>query len=239
MAKSYGKIVRKFREIFKRLGMIRVAIIIENEERQRELKNFLEAQPELTCSFAVGSVDKFQQMAKAYSNLQLVIIDINEEALSKILPSQLRKIKEINSGTELLILADREDTRQVISWLRAGVVGYLPKHTTLGEIKEAIMGIRHGEARITPFMVRQMLDFLRAKADIEEVLTEREKEIVQCLVEGMSYKLIACQLNIALDTVRYHLRNIYKKLQVNSKAQVISKAIIREQKHKLNFSRKG
>ena len=92
------------------------------------------------------------------------------------------------------------------------------------------MGIRNGEAYIMPVMVRKMLDYFRSKESLEDVLTSREKEIVQCLVEGMSYKLIANKLDVALDTVRYHLRNIYKKLNVNSKAQVISKVVTNELK---------
>ena len=219
--------------------MIKVDIIGDDEERQLEINKFLNAQPELTCSFAVRSFDEFQQIGKAYNNLQLVIIDLNEETLSKILLSQLRNVKIANPDLEILILADSEDTRKVITWLKAGVVGYLPKHTPLQEIKEAILGIYQGQARIVPFMVRKMLDFFQSQEDFEGVLTEREKEIVQCLVEGMSYKLIACKLNLALDTVRYHLRNIYKKLQVNSKAQVISKAITTEQKPNYNISRQS
>jgi DNA-binding NarL/FixJ family response regulator len=98
------------------------------------------------------------------------------------------------------------------------------------QLKEAIFGISQGGAYIVPAMVRKLLDFFRSQEELEDVLTAREKEIVQCLVEGMSYKLIADKLNVALDTVRYHLRNIYKKLNVNSKAQVINKAITNELK---------
>jgi DNA-binding NarL/FixJ family response regulator len=98
------------------------------------------------------------------------------------------------------------------------------------QLKEAIIGIHQGGAYIAPLMVREMLNVFQPPESYEELLTEREKEVVQCLVQGMSYKLMALELQVALDTVRYYLRNIYRKLKVNSNSQVVSKAIAMEWK---------
>ena len=69
-----------------------------------------------------------------------------------------------------------------------------------------------------------MLAVFKPQENFEELLTEREKEIVQCLVQGMSHKLMALELQVVLDTVRYYLRNVYRKLKVNSNSQVVSRA---------------
>jgi DNA-binding NarL/FixJ family response regulator len=226
----FVEVAKGDRNELKRLAMVKVAIIEEDEFKQLELKNFVNSQRELTCSCISDSVVGFQQMSNGNGSLHVVIIGLKDDALNKLPPSQLRKIKAAHPETEILILADCRDAKKVITWLRAGVVGFLPRQTPLIQLKEAIFGISQGGAYIVPAMVRKLLDFFRSQEELEDVLTAREKEIVQCLVEGMSYKLIADKLNVALDTVRYHLRNIYKKLNVNSKAQVINKAITNELK---------
>ena len=208
--------------------MVKVAIIEEDEQRKLDFKKFIDAQRELKCTCEGASVTEVLNLIARNSTVQVIILSISDNNLSKFSPAQLRKIKEKHPETEILVLADSVETKKVITLLRAGVVGYLPRHTPPEQLKEAILGIRQGGAYIVPVMVRKMLDYFRSQEDLEDVLTDREKEIVQCLVEGMSYKLIAFKLDVALDTVRYHLRNIYKKLNVHSKAQVISKAITGE-----------
>lgn len=205
--------------------MVKVAIIDEDEQQQLKLKNFIEKQRELKCTCVESSVVKALGRISGSNPLHVVIITVNDDDLNKLSPGQLRKIKEVNPETEIVVLSDCLDTKKVMALLRAGVVGYLPRHTTPEQLKEVILGVKQGGAYIVPVMVRKMLDYFRSQEDLEEVLTDREKEIVQCLVEGMSYKLIAFKLDVALDTVRYHLRNIYKKLNVHSKTQVISKAM--------------
>ncbi|KAA5544145.1 response regulator transcription factor [Adhaeribacter rhizoryzae] len=208
--------------------MVKVAIIDENEQTKLELKNFIDAQRELKCAWVSNSVLEALTMLPRNGVLHVLLISLADDNLSKLSPTQLRKVKETNPEIEIIILANSPDTKKVITLLRAGVIGYLPRHTPLAQLKEAILGSRQGGAYIVPVMVRRMLDFFRSQEDFEDVLTDREKEIVQCLVEGMSYKLIAFKLDVALDTVRYHLRNIYKKLNVHSKAQVISKVVTGE-----------
>ena len=204
--------------------MINIAIIEENEQARINLSNFLNTQEDLKCAGSGNSLSDLEGIYRRNGRVQILIIGVISEVLFMLLPVQIRKIKEWHPETEILILADSTDTKKLITCLRAGIVGYLPRDTSTAQLKEAILGIRQGGAHIMPFMVRKMLDSFRTQEDIEETLTEREKEVVQCLVAGMSYKLMGYKLNVAFDTIRYHLRNIYRKLKVNSKAQVINKA---------------
>jgi DNA-binding NarL/FixJ family response regulator len=204
--------------------MIQIAIIDEIESKQLELKNFLNAQPEWTCTYIGDSVAAWER-AFTYGKLDILIISLNKIAASGLLPYQLRKVKQAHPETELLVLADCSDIKIIFSLLKMGVVGYLPRQTPMLQLKEAIIGIHQGGAYIVPLMIRQMLNTLQSPENFGELLTEREKEIVQCLVQCMSYKLMALELQVTLDTVRYHLRNLYRKLKVNSNSQVISRAI--------------
>jgi DNA-binding NarL/FixJ family response regulator len=204
--------------------MIKIAIIEENAQARIKLTDYLNAQEDLKCAGSGNSLSELEEIYSRNGRVQILIIGLISDVGFMLLPVQLRKIKERHPETEILILADSTDTKKLITCLRAGIVGYLPRDTPPAQLKEAILGIRQGGAHIEPFMVRQMLNSFRTQEDIEESLTEREKEVVQCLVAGMSYKLMGYKLNVAFDTVRYHLRNIYRKLKVNSKAQVINKA---------------
>jgi DNA-binding NarL/FixJ family response regulator len=87
------------------------------------------------------------------------------------------------------------------------------------------MGVSLGGAYMSPAVARKITDYFRGEQQEVVELTTREKEIVACLTEGLSYKMIASRLFLSLDTVRFHLRNIYKKLHVNSKAEVIAKVL--------------
>lgn len=204
--------------------MIKVAVIDEVDSRQLEIKKFIDAQPDLSCQFTVRSVTGLFKITNQ-PEPNVILIYLTDDGAGKVLPAEVRKIKVLLPEAEVIIMADNRDTKKMLAFLRAGIVGYLPLNTSLERLKEAIVGVRSGGAYIVPYMVRQMLSYFRSQEDLEEVLTLREREIVQCLVEGMSYKLIAVKLDIALDTVRYHLRNIYKKLHVNSKSQVVGKAV--------------
>jgi len=204
--------------------MIKVAVINDVESKQLEIKSFLNAQSGLSCTLSVASVVNFLKITTV-PPVQVILIYITDDGAGKILPAQVRQMKKMQPEAEVILLADNRDTKKVLAFLRAGIVGYLPLNTPLEQLKEAVEGVAQGGAYIMPYLVRQMLKYFRSQEDLEEVLTSREKEIVQCLVDGMSYKLIAVKLDIKLDTVRYHLRNIYKKLHVNSKSQVVGKAV--------------
>jgi DNA-binding NarL/FixJ family response regulator len=107
--------------------------------------------------------------------------------------------------------------------LQAGADGYLGKETPLEKIKEAIIDLRNGGSPITPVIARKVFDFFNSRNTIVEDLNEREKQIVQGIVDGLSYKLIAFENNISIDTVRKYIKTVYKKLQINSKGELISK----------------
>lgn len=214
---------------FKQQGMIQIAIIEECEGSWLELKNFLNAQPELTCIYTGDSVAAWERAVINNHSLDILVIYANDVIVG-LLPYQLRKVKQALLKTKILVLADCTDTKKIFPLFKMGVVGYLPRHTPLLQLKEAIIGIHQGGAYITPLMLRRMVNVFKLQESFEELLTAREMKVVQCLVQGMSHKLMALELHVALDTVRYYLRNIYRKLKVNSNSQVVSRAIAMEWK---------
>jgi DNA-binding NarL/FixJ family response regulator len=144
----------------------------------------------------------------------------------------MRLIKDDHPETDIIMLTVYNDWQKIFDSLRAGASGYLVKNTPLVEIKKAIETVRNGGSVMSPEIARKVMEHFSSpigaqaeKEKPESVLTPKEKEIVIGLVDGLSYKLLADRMNISIDTIRFHIKNIYKKLHVNSKAEVISKSL--------------
>jgi DNA-binding NarL/FixJ family response regulator len=121
-----------------------------------------------------------------------------------------------------------EDDDKIFQAIQAGAEGYILKKTPPAKMLEAITEVYAGGAPMTPGIAAKTLQIFRTGIKSltnkkEEKLNERQKEILGCIVSGLSYKLIAEKLFISVDTVRYHVKNIYEILQVHSKYELINK----------------
>jgi DNA-binding NarL/FixJ family response regulator len=122
-----------------------------------------------------------------------------------------------------------EDDEKVFKCICNGAEGYILKNTPPVQILEAIREIHEGGAPMTPSIARKVLAMFKSgtsfSRDESYNLTDRELEVLKYLVNGMSYKLVADKCFVTLDTVRSHVKSIYKKLQVHSKSEAVTKAI--------------
>ena len=121
-----------------------------------------------------------------------------------------------------------EDNNKIFGSICNGAEGYILKNTPPALILSAIKEIYEGGAPMTPSVASKVLKMFKINSSsLNESfdLTDREKEILKSLVEGMSYKMIAATYFISIDTVSGHIKNIYKKLQVHSKSEAVVKAI--------------
>lgn len=159
----------------------------------------------------------------------IVLMDIGFPSDSGI--DGLRRIKKINRQIKVIMLTGLDDEEKVFESLKAGADGYLLKKTSPVKLLEYIKEAYDGGAPMTPSIARKVV---RAFSSITvstpeiESLTLREKDVLRQLVNGQSYKMVASDLNIAIDTVRSHIKSIYEKLEVNSKSQAVAKAIRNE-----------
>jgi DNA-binding NarL/FixJ family response regulator len=139
----------------------------------------------------------------------------------------MKKIKNQWPDIDIIMLTVFKDNDKIFKSICAGATGYLLKDTPLPEVKRAVIEITNGGSYMTPSIARRVMEyFAPVKTENEEAaLTQKEKQIIMALTEGLSYKMIGEKLLISIDTVRFHIKNIYRKLQVNSKTEVISKAL--------------
>lgn len=210
--------------------MISVGIIEENSYSRQELKDFLNLQDEFVCYVAAPSIKQFLMALHNGLSVLVILLSPREYSNEPSVFKQVQFLKRAIPEADIVVLSDKSDTDSILDCLRAGALGFLHKHTSVNNIKKVIMGIAAGGAYMSPLIARKIAEFFRnTPPDIETYnLTSREKEIVFFLKKGLSYKMIASELFLSLDTVRFHLRNVYKKLKVNSKAEVLAKVLTKE-----------
>lgn len=208
--------------------MNEIAIIEDNVKIRDLIQQFLNMQSDVSCGFAESSVEALLAHLKEGFRPSVVLMDIDLEGMSGI--DGMKLVKSQYPDIDIIMLTVYHDSHKIFNSLRAGASGYLLKHTSLSEIKEAIDVVLAGGSPMSPQIARKVITFFNNPEGSEDPkpesgLTLREQEIVVGLVDGLSYKMIADRMDISIDTVRAHIRNIYKKLHVNSKAEVIAKSL--------------
>ena len=201
--------------------------IVEDNKKIRDLiQRYLDMQDELSCPVAVDTVEEMMDYLEEHEKPEVILMDIQLPGMSGI--EGIGLIKEKYPEIDIIMLTVYHDSHKIFNALRAGASGYLLKHTSLPEIKESILKLIDGGAPMSPQIARKVINHFQENApkkNPESDLTPREHDIVNGLVDGLSYKMIADRYDISIDTVRAHIRNIYKKLHVNSKAEVIAKSL--------------
>ncbi len=160
---------------------------------------------------------------------KVILMDIDMPGITGIEATALAK--HVAPETEVVILSQLNDDSNIFEAIKAGATGYLLKGSDTDKVVSAIRIVANGGSPMNAFVARQTLDsFRRSMTQISSSeqtvsLSDREKEVLECMCEGMTYKEIATKLNIAIDTVRSHTRKIYEKLQVRSKTEAVLVAI--------------
>lgn len=206
--------------------MIKVAIFEDNRSLREGLAAMIGGTPGFEC---VGAFPNCNNLLKNISQAKpdVILMDIEMPGINGIEAVVL--IKEELPEIKILMETIFDDDEKIFNSICAGAEGYILKHTTPSEIMEAITEIHEGGSPMTPSIANRVLKMVKQRPEpgIKESfdLSTREKEILTCLVKGMSYKMIADTCFISIETVNVHIRNIYKKLHVHSKSEAVAKAI--------------
>jgi DNA-binding NarL/FixJ family response regulator len=198
--------------------------IVEDEPLVLEnLTIFFEHQPDIEVVLTANSVEDFLEKVEGTS-LDVLLLDIGLPGMSGL--EAIRIIKNFNPAPDVLMLTSFDDSDKVFKALCAGADAYLLKRTPLKSIREAIITVHKGGSYMSPSIARKVINYFAPKnTSKDELLTSRQLQIVEGLVDGLSYKMIADKYLISVETVRDHIKKIYKKLHVNSKAEVIKKRL--------------
>ena len=164
------------------------------------------------CEFAIKNLMK--------DNPQVILMDIELPGISGI--EGIAKIKKINQSVDIITVTIHSDDNKVFQALCAGACGYLTKNVSPEKLMDSIEEAYDGGAPMSTSIARMVVQSFQR--NIKSPLSPRETEVLQLLAKGKSYTMIASELFIDKETVRSHIKNIYIKLEVNSKAQAIEKA---------------
>jgi DNA-binding NarL/FixJ family response regulator len=204
--------------------------VIEDDPRFRES---LAALMELSPGFeAAGAFpDAESALGAASPSWQLVLMDIELPGMDGI--DATRELKRRFPALRIVVLTMFEDPATILRAICAGADGYLTKGTPPGELLHQLASIMDGGAPLSAGVARTLLGIVRDRDDhtpfhtrrVDAGLTPREREVLDCLVDGLPYKQVASRLGISLDTVRTHVRSIYSKLQVHSVVEAVTLAL--------------
>jgi DNA-binding NarL/FixJ family response regulator len=203
------------------------ALLEDHPDLREALSEYLCAQSEFRCVLVAESVEDFLAALPGLAEPPtLVLSDIELPGRTGI--EGVRLIRQLLPEAQVLMLSVYTDAARVVEAIEAGAVGYLVKSTPLPQLKEGLLQVAAGGSPMSPAVARHIIERFRpAPATGAEVLTTREQEVVQLVEQGLSARLIATRLFISIDTVRNHIRAIYRKLEVNSKGELLALSLKR------------
>lgn len=203
---------------------IRVAVIEDTKDLCQTLQMMINA------SFGLSCEKIFYDGKSAVESLSqdppdVVLTDLGLPDISGI--ECIRAIKAVSDRTQFLVFTIKDQDEEVFNALQAGASGYLLKNASPGEIIQAIRDLHEGGAPMSAAIARKVVGYFRTKQEvnreIEQLLTCREKEVLDLLSTGKYYKEIADHLFISVETVKSHCHNIYEKLHVSTRTEAVNK----------------
>lgn len=207
------------------MEIIHLAIIEDDAVIRESLESFLSIHKGIQIEFVTDSVETFINTLRVTRNprVDVLLLDIGLPGISGL--EGIKPIKRKLPDTDIIMLTTYEEEEKIFKALCAGASSYLTKRTPLTKIQEAIFTVARGGSYMSPSIARKVVQyFAPKKAEPEKIaFTSRQKQIVQGILDGLSYKLIAEKYMISIDTVRDHIKKIYKLLHINSKGELIQK----------------
>src|SRR5262249_51535208 len=203
---------------------IKVAIVEDHARTREALAALIGGSPGYRMSGKFGSME--EALAKLeWDPPDVTLCDIGLPGMSGI--EGIRRLKARYPTLQILMLTVYEDNDHIFQAICAGASGYLLKDTPPTRLLDSIRELREGGAPMSPEIaakVVQMFQRLAPPTEMVNQLSPREVDVLKLLAEGHAYKTAADKLSVSVDTIRFHIRNIYEKLHVHSKSEAVLKA---------------
>lgn len=199
---------------------IKLTIVEDNEVIREGFTLLIDSQEEYEV---ISSYSNCEDAIKKVPNERpdIILMDIELPGMSGI--EGIKHMKKLLPGADIIVITVHEDSNLVFEALVAGASGYITKTSNYTKLLEAIHEVRQGGAPMSTNIARMVVSSFQRNN--ESPLTRRETEVLELLAKGKSYSVIADELFVHKETIKSHIKNIYYKLQVNSKADAIEKAL--------------
>lgn len=188
------------------MEQINLAIIEDDPLIRESLEGYLGANKAISINVVAGSVEHFLEITKVLPPaVNIILLDIGLPGMSGL--EGIRHIRLVFPEADIIMLTTFEEDDKIFKALCAGACSYISKRTSLVHIQEALFVVRRGGSYMSPSIARKIAQhFMPRQRKEEDLLSPRQKQIVDGIVEGYSYKMIADKLSISLDTVRDHIK---------------------------------
>ncbi len=206
------------------MSQTRILLIEDNRYLREGWMSFLEKEADFSRVEAFGSCED-AIAAGAPARCDVVLLDIGLPGMNGI--EGVRHFRAQKPDLPIVMATVFDDDTHIFDALEAGAVGYILKKSTPEEIIAALKSAVAGGSPLTPNIARRVIERFHSRPPTAatELLTERERQILEAMASGRSYAAIGRAVHLSEDGVRYHIRNIYRKLQVNSKTQAVRKGL--------------
>jgi DNA-binding NarL/FixJ family response regulator len=203
---------------------INILLYDDNKVLRESIEALMEEEP----GFSVFSMPNAETTEADIEQFQpdVILMDIDMPEINGV--EAVKRIRRMNETLPVIMLTVFDDNENIFNAICAGASGYILKRYASVELPGAIRNVLSGGAPMTGSVAKKVLQMLPLNKTSEAGITElsqRETQILQLLVQGYSYKMIAGDLKISHDTVRFHIKKIYDKLHVHSATEAVSKAI--------------
>lgn len=205
------------------MSKIYLALVEDDKVIRESLSTYLGQNPLMELVFVTDSVEKLISEIKMSfkPKVDVLILDIGLPGMSGI--EGIPHVRSAFPEVDIIMLTTYEEEDKIFDALCAGACSYLSKRTPLSKIQESIITVSRGGSYMSPMIARKVAEYFRPKHHVIPELTKRQTDIVDGIKEGLSYKMIGAKLDISVDTVRDHIKKIYRALEVNSKTELIRK----------------
>ncbi|MFC1859842.1 response regulator [Thermodesulfobacteriota bacterium] len=210
---------------------IKVLVVDDHAIVREGLKSLIELDEGITvvgeASSGIACLDQMKTL-----NPDVVFMDLKMPGIGGI--EAARIIKEQNPRIKVILLTNYDDQEYVVEAIKTGVDAYVLKDVKKGDLIRIIRIVLKGQAYIDPMVAPKVFEQINPQASavhepsVRKSLSKRELQILECVVSGKSNREIADQIHLSLDTVKTHIKKIYRKLRVHSRSQAVKKAIQEE-----------
>lgn len=204
--------------------MIKVLIYEDNPQLREGLTMLINGSDGFEVLSSFKNCNNVVEEVQAFKP-DVILMDIDMPGVNGL--EGLKLVREMDTAVKVLMLTVFDDNKNVFQAISSGANGYILKKTPPGKLLEYIAEAQSGGAPMTSSIATQVLRMFSSmnnEKGEDYNLSDREKQVLQLLVDGYSYKMIAGEMFIAIDTVRSHIKKIYEKLHVNSKSEAVAKA---------------
>ncbi len=203
--------------------MVKIAIVEDNKTTRESLRTIIDLSPDFRCACVCQSAEEALTALSACKP-DVVLMDIQLPKMSGV--ECVSRLKDALPSTQIIMVTVYQDPERIFRALRAGASGYLLKRASPDQVLSAIRDVQQGGVPMSAEIARKVIGYFRtqpvATPEVER-LSPRELEILNLIAPGFSNKEIADRLNISIESVRWHLKNIYHKLHVHSRTEAANK----------------